>query len=60
MIVGQITDFHVSVPGADVDQRYRTAEHLEAAVAHLNGLQPRPDVVVADRRSGARGKGERV
>ncbi len=47
MIVGQITDFHVAMPGAEVDRRYRTAEHLDAAVAHLNGLATRPDAVVA-------------
>ena len=47
MIVAQITDFHVTTPGAEADRRYRTAEHLEAAVTHLNRLPVRPDVVVA-------------
>ncbi len=47
MIIGQITDFHVTTPGGEADRRYRTAEHLEAAVAHLNALAVRPDVVVA-------------
>ena len=47
MIVGQITDFHITTPDQDVDRRYRTAEHLKAAVAHVNALPVRPDVVVA-------------
>ena len=47
MIVAQITDFHVTTPGAEADRRNRTAAHLEAAVAHLNALPVRPDVVVA-------------
>ena len=47
MIIGQITDTHVTTPGADVDRRFRSAEHLAAAVAHLNALDARPDVVVA-------------
>ena len=29
------------------EQIYRTAEHLARAVAHLNALEPRPDVVLA-------------
>ena len=47
MIIAQITDFHITTPGAAVDRRYRTAEHLAAAVAHVNALGVRPDVVVA-------------
>ena len=47
MIVGQITDFHVATPGAAIDRRFRTARRLAAAVAHLNALEARPDVVVA-------------
>ena len=46
-IIAQITDFHVGTPGSRADQRYRTAEHLAAAVAHLNAQQPRPGVVLA-------------
>lgn len=46
-VIAQITDLHIGLPGSRVDERYRTAEHLERAVAHLNALEPRPDVVVA-------------
>ncbi len=47
MIIAQITDLHVSTEGSASDRRYRTAEHLRHAVAHLNGLDPQPDVVLA-------------
>jgi len=47
MLIAQITDLHVSTPGSVTDRHFRTAEHLERAVAHLNGLTPRPDVVLA-------------
>lgn len=46
MLVAQITDLHISVPGGKTDERYRTAEHLARAVAHLNGLARRPDAVL--------------
>jgi 3',5'-cyclic AMP phosphodiesterase CpdA len=47
MLIAQITDLHISTPGSVNDRHFRTAEHLERAVAHLNGLTPRPDVVLA-------------
>jgi 3',5'-cyclic-AMP phosphodiesterase len=47
MVVAQITDMHVSVPGSRADRVFRTAEHLERAVRHLNGLPRRPDLVLA-------------
>jgi 3',5'-cyclic AMP phosphodiesterase CpdA len=47
MLIAQITDLHVSTPGSVNDRHFRTAEHLERAVAHLNALIPRPDVVLA-------------
>ena len=47
MIIGQITDFHVTTPDHPVDVRYRTAWHLERAVAHIAGLAQTPDVVLA-------------
>ncbi len=47
MIIAQITDLHLSTPGSKVDVRFRTAEHLEKAVAHLLALDPRPDLVLA-------------
>lgn len=45
--IAQITDFHVSTPDSLLDRTYRTPRRLELAVEHLNGLSPRPDVVLA-------------
>jgi 3',5'-cyclic-AMP phosphodiesterase len=47
MLIAQITDTHISTPGSVNDRYFRTPEHLERAVAHLNRLVPRPDVVLA-------------
>jgi 3',5'-cyclic AMP phosphodiesterase CpdA len=47
MLIAQITDTHISTPDSANDRFFRTPEHLERAVAHLNGLAPRPDVVLA-------------
>jgi len=47
MIIAQISDFHVSLPGSPADERYRTAYHLGAAVARINAMTPSPDVVLA-------------
>jgi 3',5'-cyclic-AMP phosphodiesterase len=47
MLIAQITDLHISTPGSVNDRFFRTPEHLERAVAHLNGLSPRPDVALA-------------
>ena len=47
MLIAQITDLHISTPGSVNDRHFRTPEHLARAVAHLNGLTPRPDVVLA-------------
>ena len=47
MLIAQITDTHISTPGSVNDRYFRTPEHLERAVAHLNRLAPRPDVVLA-------------
>jgi 3',5'-cyclic AMP phosphodiesterase CpdA len=47
MLIAQISDTHISTPGSRNDRVFRTAEHLARAVAHLNGLQPRPDLVLA-------------
>jgi 3',5'-cyclic-AMP phosphodiesterase len=46
MLTAQITDTHVSTPDSVNDRYFHTAEHLERAVAHLNRLAPRPDVVL--------------
>ena len=47
MLIAQITDLHISTPDSVNDRHFRTAEHLERAVAHLNALTPRPDVTLA-------------
>jgi Icc protein len=47
MLIAQITDTHISTPGSRNDTHFRTPEHLDRAVAHLNALTPRPDVVLA-------------
>jgi 3',5'-cyclic-AMP phosphodiesterase len=47
MLIAQITDTHISTPDSVNDRHFRTPEHLERAVAHLNRLDPRPDVVLA-------------
>ena len=47
MIIAQISDLHVAVPGSDADAVQNGAAGLANAVAHLNALQPRPAVVVA-------------
>ena len=46
MLIAQITDTHVSTPGSRNDRDFHTGAHLERAVAHLNRLSPRPDVVL--------------
>ena len=47
MLIAQISDIHLSTPDSRNDHMYRTADHLAGAVAHLNALTPRPDVVLA-------------
>lgn len=47
MLIAQITDFHVSLPGDLMDRRNATGEHLARAVRHINQLTPTPDVVLA-------------
>jgi 3',5'-cyclic AMP phosphodiesterase CpdA len=46
VLVAQISDLHIGVPGSDVDRRYDTAARLERAVQHLSDLRPRPDAVL--------------
>lgn len=46
MLLAQITDLHVTVPGSLLDSHFHTAQHLERAVEHLLALDPRPDAVV--------------
>ena len=47
MIIAQITDFHISLPGERMDSMFQTAAFLEQAVAHIRSLEPRPDVLLA-------------
>ena len=47
MIIAQITDFHISLPGERMDEMFRTASFLETAVKHICSLEPSPDVVLA-------------
>jgi Icc protein len=47
MLIAQISDMHLSTPESRNDEIYHTADHLARAVAHLNALEPRPDVVLA-------------
>jgi 3',5'-cyclic-AMP phosphodiesterase len=47
MIVAQITDLHIKPHGRLAYRMVDTAEHLRRAVAFLNRLDPRPDVVLA-------------
>ena len=46
MIIAQVTDTHIRIPGKLAYRRVDTAKYLAEAVAHLNGLAPLPDVVV--------------
>lgn len=47
MLIAQITDFHVGKAGSAIEVGFATSEALGRAVAHLNGLDPQPDVIVA-------------
>jgi len=46
MLIAQISDTHVQMPGGLLDRNYDTAGNLERAVRHLNALTPQPDVVL--------------
>jgi 3',5'-cyclic AMP phosphodiesterase CpdA len=46
MIIAQITDTHIRIPGKLAYRRVDTAKYLAAAVAHVNALDPAPDLVV--------------
>lgn len=47
MLIAQISDTHLKKQGELLYGRIDTAAYLERAVAHLNALDPRPDIVVA-------------
>lgn len=46
MIVAQITDTHIKPRGVMAYDRLDTAPYLAAAVAHINALDPLPDLVI--------------
>ncbi len=46
-LVAQISDFHIVEKGATLGGEIDTAEYLRAAVAHVNGLDPAPRLVLA-------------
>ncbi|MFG1302046.1 phosphodiesterase [Xanthobacter sp. V3C-3] len=46
MLIAQLTDTHIRRPGALAYNVVDTAIHLEAAVAHILALDPRPDAVI--------------
>lgn len=47
MLIAQISDLHVHVAGDDAYGVVNSIPLVERAIAHLNQLRPRPDVVVA-------------
>lgn len=47
MIVAQISDLHIRVPGKLAYRRVDTSDYLRGAVAHLNTLAPGPELVLA-------------
>lgn len=47
MLIAQISDTHVMLDGELMSGVVDTAPYLERAVAHINALDPRPDVVLA-------------
>jgi len=47
MLIAQISDMHVTAEGTLLYKRLDTAGYLERAVAHILGLDVRPDVVIA-------------
>lgn len=47
MIIAQISDMHVVAEGCLAYGRIDTNGHLQAAITHLNALDPQPDLVLA-------------
>jgi 3',5'-cyclic-AMP phosphodiesterase len=47
MLIAQISDMHVKAAGELLFKRIDTPSYLEQAVAHINALDPRPDLVIA-------------
>lgn len=47
MLIAQISDMHLKEQGELLYGRIGTTDFLERAVAHVNALDPRPDIVIA-------------
>jgi 3',5'-cyclic AMP phosphodiesterase CpdA len=47
MLFAQISDMHIQAPGQKAYEILDTAEHLRRCVAHLNALDPTPELVFA-------------
>lgn len=47
MLIAQITDLHLRADGVLLQQTIDSADALARCVAHVNRLEPRPDVVLA-------------
>jgi 3',5'-cyclic AMP phosphodiesterase CpdA len=47
MLIAQISDMHVKAAGELLYRRIDTSHHLARAVAHINALDPLPDIVIA-------------
>lgn len=46
MIIAQVSDTHIRLPGKLAYRRVDTAHYLRQAVAHLGALDPAPDVII--------------
>ncbi len=55
-LIVQLSDPHVKSEGELLYGRIDTQGFLERAVAHVNGLDPRPDIAPGDGRSGRQGR----
>ena len=52
MLILQITDTHIKLPGKLAYKRVDTASMLRACVGEVSKLDPRPDVIaLTDRKS---------
>jgi 3',5'-cyclic-AMP phosphodiesterase len=47
MLIAQISDLHLRTDGSLLQDRIDTRRALQNCIAHVNGLDPRPDVVLA-------------
>ncbi|MCB2101950.1 MAG: phosphodiesterase [Rhodobacterales bacterium] len=58
MIIAQISDLHLRVDGELLRGRIDSQAALEAVIAHVNGLDPQPDVVLATGDLAQKGPGQ--